>query len=201
MRKGLLSDWEKKALEKKTLDRRSKHKIEQRLATSLDALTRDIGSIIYSRHLTNFNLKNLSKWRKLWAGLDADYKYLVDKVDKTDIKIETLDFVTKDGKAHYYIRGRETVMYNDKTKLIGFSHLESNEDDRPLFDTVFRFMDKPDELRIRLCLRRINQPYPKRILRKALKYGFTFPDKPEEAIPFFRIRDWIHQKELSRYQM
>ncbi len=198
MRKGLLSDWEKKALEKETLDRRLKHKIEQRLTTSLDALTRDIMYIVYSRHLLNFNRKNLSKWRALRVVLDRDYKYLVDTVDRKDIKIKTLDFVTKDGKAHYYIRNRETVMCNDKTKLIGFSHLESNEDDRSLFDTVSRFMDKLDQLRIRLSLRRINQPYPKGILKKALKHGFPFPDKPEEAIPLLKIRSWIHQKELSR---
>ena len=198
MRKALLSDWEKNALGKKTIDRRLKHKIERRLSTALDVLTRDVVTIAYSRHLLSFNLKNLVKWWKLGVILDADYKYLLEKVGKTDIKIETLDFVKKDGKAHYYIRNRETVTYDDKFKSIGFFHLEGNEDDKPLFDTAFRLMDRPDELRIMLSLRRIKQPYPKRILRKALKLGYRFADRLEEAVPLSSIRNWMNENQLRK---
>lgn len=198
MRKALLSDWERKALEKRIIDRRLKHKIEQRLSTALYVLAQDLNKIAFSRHLHSFNQKNLVKWWRLREILDVDYKWLVEEARKTDIKIETLDFVKKDDKTHYYIRNRETVKYDKESKFIGFFHLERNEDDKPLFDTAFRFMDNPEELRIRLSLRRIRQPYPKRILRKALKCGYRFANRPEEAVPLSEIRDWLNETELRK---
>lgn len=196
MRKALLSDWERKTLEQKQIDRRLKFKIQQRLGTALDALNRDIETIAHSKHLFNFNVRNLSKWSRLSVISDTGYRYLFQKVGRTEIRIETVDSVRRGDRDHYYIGSRERIRYDRKSRVMVLGHFQRNEDDRRLFDTVYRFLHNSKELKIRLSLRRIRQPYPKRILRKALKYGYKFPNTPQDARPLFMIREWVESKEL-----
>ena len=196
-RNALLTDKERKALGRKNLDRRQRHKIERRISRFLNSFPGDLNTLFFSKNLTRFNFENRDKWGLALLILRNCFENASDY--SRTIDIQDISVVTRNDRNFYYAR-----RYNVKITMVtlpGSSEsspmLEGVEiDDKTDTKQIFANLDDPSRLKEILSLKRIEGRYAISILKKALRLGYDFPQSEKDAVPLTRITQWLSAKKV-----
>ena len=197
MKRGLLTDWERKVLKSKNVKRQYKYRLEHRISDVLDQTSHDIKDLLFSDKLTSFNLQNKAKWMAVYQMLQMGLSDLEQRIPS--FRYDEIASVIKDGQECFYAHKSDTLTYQDPQLSRGiFTATGFMDEGNGDVEILKKLIDNPQKLRIWLSTRRIKKRYAQTIIKKAVILGFPFPKNSKEAVHLWQIKNWIHNKEMEK---